>query len=497
MDTSTIRVVELFAGVGGLGAGIRLAVPKSECVLFIEREFNACEVLAARMADGSLEGAPIFTDITQFRGHRLRGKVDILIGGSPCQDLSVAGKRAGLAGARSGLFGEYARLVEEIQPEAVFFENVGGISSSLTLLHHGEILGHLEELLSAAASAATAKERWQIEYHHERLHRRLLKIYGIPALLYVQCCLESMGYRCETGFFSAAETEQSHKRERVFILAYRESGRLRELWQSSGCGGFFDGSGAELADACRDERSRSGWQAGPRRGVREAGDAVDDASDSGRWPLSGSEDCGGERFYGDRQADGGTGVADEVLGNPEYAIGRPEYEEHTDAYRWNGSGRPGSDVGHPDQPGSQGWRLDARQYAGERVAGEGGAELADAACNNEWDGSERSSSAKDQGWRRVGKRSGGVQTGDLGCAFPLFAPGPSSGEWPAILRDFPWLAPAISEEETQQFIRDMAPGASVGLGGNRTDQLRSLGNLASPVQAAFAFLMLSKRAGLI
>jgi DNA (cytosine-5)-methyltransferase 1 len=71
------------------------------------------------MADGSLEPAPIFTDVTAFDGRPWRGAVDFVEGGSPCQDLSVAGKRAGIGGKRSGLFGEYIRIVEEVQPSFV------------------------------------------------------------------------------------------------------------------------------------------------------------------------------------------------------------------------------------------------------------------------------------------------------------------------------------------------------------------------------------------
>ena len=76
------------------------------------------------MADGSLDDAPIFTDITAFNGRPWRGVVDLIIGGFPCQDLSVAGKQEGIHGKRSGLWFEYARIIREVEPQWVMVENV-------------------------------------------------------------------------------------------------------------------------------------------------------------------------------------------------------------------------------------------------------------------------------------------------------------------------------------------------------------------------------------
>ncbi|NDD53588.1 DNA (cytosine-5-)-methyltransferase, partial [bacterium] len=70
----------------------------------------------------------------------------ILTGGFPCQDLSVAGKRAGLAGQRSGLFWEIIRLAEELKPEALLLENVPGLLSSNGGRDMATVVGALEEL---------------------------------------------------------------------------------------------------------------------------------------------------------------------------------------------------------------------------------------------------------------------------------------------------------------------------------------------------------------
>ena len=76
-----------------------------------------------RIRDGILPSFPIWDDIRIFDGYPWRGYVDIVAGGFPCQDISIAGKGAGIEGARSGLWKEMARVVHEIRPRFVFVEN--------------------------------------------------------------------------------------------------------------------------------------------------------------------------------------------------------------------------------------------------------------------------------------------------------------------------------------------------------------------------------------
>ena len=128
---SSFSILSLFSGGGGLDLGIHRAVRGARTVVYVEREAFACEVLAARMEEGALAPAPIWTDVCTFDGRPWRGVVDCVAGGSPCQDLSVAGKRAGLDGERSGLFFQFIRIVEEVRPGYVFWENVGGATSAL------------------------------------------------------------------------------------------------------------------------------------------------------------------------------------------------------------------------------------------------------------------------------------------------------------------------------------------------------------------------------
>ena len=96
---------------------------------YVEIEPYCQEVLLYRMEGGRLDIAPIFEDVTLFRGCGWRGKVDLITGGFPCQDLSVAGKREGIDGTRSSLWREFARIIGEIRPRFVFVENVPGMLS--------------------------------------------------------------------------------------------------------------------------------------------------------------------------------------------------------------------------------------------------------------------------------------------------------------------------------------------------------------------------------
>jgi site-specific DNA-cytosine methylase/intein/homing endonuclease len=79
-----VRAISLFAGVGGLDLGVRLAIPEARTVCFVERELYAAAVLAARMEEESLDPAPIYSDVCTFSARGWRGKVDLVHGGIPC-----------------------------------------------------------------------------------------------------------------------------------------------------------------------------------------------------------------------------------------------------------------------------------------------------------------------------------------------------------------------------------------------------------------------------
>ena len=111
----------LFAGSGGGILGGHLLGWRT--VAAVEIEDYPRRVLLQRQADGFLPRFPVWDDICTFDGHPWRGKVDVISGGFPCQDISAAGKGDGLDGERSGLWTQMARVVGEVRPPFVFVEN--------------------------------------------------------------------------------------------------------------------------------------------------------------------------------------------------------------------------------------------------------------------------------------------------------------------------------------------------------------------------------------
>lgn len=134
-----IRFISLFAGIGGFD----LAFERSgmECVAQVEIDKNARALL-----DRCFPTVQRFDDVRQVGAHNLPSDVDIVCGGFPCQDLSVAGKRAGLAGERSGLFYEMARITNELGPSFLVWENVPGLLSSNRGLDFLAVLTELERI---------------------------------------------------------------------------------------------------------------------------------------------------------------------------------------------------------------------------------------------------------------------------------------------------------------------------------------------------------------
>ena len=134
MDIPTCRVLSLCSGVGGLDLGLKLAMPTSRTVAYMEIEAYACEILVKRMQEKILDPAPLWSDIKSFDGKPWRGKVDLITGGYPCQPFSVAGKKLGEKDPRH-LWPHVRRIVSEVEPTLCFFENADiyswGLSKSM------------------------------------------------------------------------------------------------------------------------------------------------------------------------------------------------------------------------------------------------------------------------------------------------------------------------------------------------------------------------------
>tara|TARA_Y100000593_G_scaffold83517_1_gene157451 strand:- start:1709 stop:2899 length:1191 start_codon:yes stop_codon:yes gene_type:complete len=162
-----LRTVSICTGIGGLELGIK-SVAKTRTVMYVENEITAVQVLVKRMEEGLLDPAPIWSDLRTFRGEGLHGKVDILIGGFPCQPFSAAGKRLGADDPRN-LWPDVRRIAEELGHPALFLENVSNIT----------------------------------EYYYNTIRPEL----------------QEMGYRTTEGLFSAREVGLPHRRQRLLMLA--------------------------------------------------------------------------------------------------------------------------------------------------------------------------------------------------------------------------------------------------------------------------------------
>lgn len=147
-----MKFVSLFAGVGGFDLGFEKA--GMECVGQVEIDKHARGVLDRRWPD-----VPKHDDVTTAIGwadeRGLVGNVDLVCGGFPCQDVSVAGKRAGLAGQRTGLFWDALTFASHVEARWVVLENVPGLLSS----NNGRDFG---VVLSAMADAGYSHIEWRV-----------------------------------------------------------------------------------------------------------------------------------------------------------------------------------------------------------------------------------------------------------------------------------------------------------------------------------------------
>jgi DNA (cytosine-5)-methyltransferase 1 len=139
MNAPKLKVLSLFAGIGGFDLGLE-RTGGFETVAFCEIDPRARKVLAKHWPE-----VPCYDDVCSLTGDALAGDgifVDAIVGGFPCQDLSAQGERAGLGGARSGLWFEMARLIGELRPRIVIVENVAELLDS----GFGDVLGSLASI---------------------------------------------------------------------------------------------------------------------------------------------------------------------------------------------------------------------------------------------------------------------------------------------------------------------------------------------------------------
>lgn len=127
MENSTIKFIDLFAGIGGIRLGFENAAKennlKTECVYTSEIDIKACETYKKNYKDDNHNP---FNDITKINEANLPD-FDVLLAGFPCQAFSIAGKRGGFNDTRGTLFFDVARIIKEKQPKAFLLENVKGL----------------------------------------------------------------------------------------------------------------------------------------------------------------------------------------------------------------------------------------------------------------------------------------------------------------------------------------------------------------------------------
>ena len=159
--------LDLFSGIGGIGEALS---PWVKTAAYCEIEPYARALLFSRMKRGQIDAAPIHVDVSRLNADALKEigvpKIDIVFGGFPCTDISLAGDRRGIdAGSRSGLFFQIARLLGELEPRFVMLENVAAIRS----MGIDQVIGELHDrgydarygVLSAYdVGACHRRDRW-------------------------------------------------------------------------------------------------------------------------------------------------------------------------------------------------------------------------------------------------------------------------------------------------------------------------------------------------
>lgn len=250
----TLRVLDLFSGIGGFSLGLERAGMKT--VAFCEIDPYCRAVLRKHWPS-----VPIFEDVRTLRGTDVEA-VDVICGGFPCQDISFAGKGAGIQGERSGLWREYARLIGEIRPRFVIVENVAALLGRGLHVILGDLaaIGHDAVWHCIPASAVGAPHRrdrvWIVAYARSEQH----EVKGAPF------------WRSFTSRLHEALAHAASQR----CAEARENREQPTEWAS--------GSREILADAMCGGQSRPGRSVHAGDSAAHGNWEVDRVVDDGGWP---------------------------------------------------------------------------------------------------------------------------------------------------------------------------------------------------------------------
>ena len=263
MDTTQISHISLCNGYGGIDLGLKRVLPNVRTICYVEIEAICIANLVAKMEEGGLDAAPVWTNLKTFDARPFRGKVDVLSGGFPCQPFSHAGRREGTEDPRH-LFPSIERVVSECRPRIIFLENVEGIISAK---YGGE------------------PETSVLKYVLERL--------------------EALDYTAEAGIFSAEEVGAPHRRKRVFILCVSNNDRERlvRIKEKDGKESTLEEPRREDTDRCCEPSQLGDTQhdglpaTEERRGSQESGKGREEGEETSMQPSR----TGGREGSGDIQ----------------------------------------------------------------------------------------------------------------------------------------------------------------------------------------------------
>lgn len=187
-----VRVGSLFSGYGGLDLGVKAVWPEAEVLWHVEFDKNPSKILNFHWPE-----IPNLGDITAVNWETVP-QVDVLTGGFPCQDLSHAGKGAGLmSGTRSGLWENFAVAIQQLQPPLVLIENVRGLISAKTADSRSvPVVGPKGGRKVGITRRALGRVLWDLVY---------------------------LGYDASWLGVRASDAGAPHQRLRIFILAWPSS----------------------------------------------------------------------------------------------------------------------------------------------------------------------------------------------------------------------------------------------------------------------------------
>lgn len=270
-----LQTISLFSGVGMLDEGLRaglahMGIPH-RTLCHVEREAHAAAVLVARMEEGSLDAAPVWSDLCTFDAAAWRGKVDCVVAGFPCQDLSLAGRRAGLDGARSGLFFNVVDIADACGAWSLFLENVAGIASATASVVD-------EASASDYAPKPNGDGFSDVGIEDGRLlERAAARVLGE---------LADRGWHAEWVTLSASDVGASHGRARWFCWAWRElddAGRVQ--WRAG-----HEQDRPAVAEACGHQANHRPADRSPELGhPRLQHQYLQQRSDGAEHPRAGGE----------------------------------------------------------------------------------------------------------------------------------------------------------------------------------------------------------------